>query len=399
MALSALSLDRQEGRQCLDALQHYDQALPSLKSTMKGKEDLSSDGPFLTHFLLLIYEVISGNLPLQDCETDWVQILAADQGASNLWSGHLEHLLRITLLRHDRFGHEPYPHLIWWLCVMDVYASLSGTGHGEYIHTLLANNLVPSPKETLHLETLSRKNQISQEEFDLLYSISAFQRKIVLLAARVGRLAGKFRNEESQERSVDGDQGVYGHDQRMLMGGQVSQLQEELRRSWATEKPHWLLDPDWLSFERLPRQAQVLLNHTYTLYRVCLIYSHTSMWSSQRLDTDGDAKGEIDRCVSELLRQAQFVVDRQRYEFKWIICALFMAGFAASSTEKKMLALDLIRSLENEDVGRNAMIARYLLQEVHERQNQNFVAFGHSFHVDWMDVMAGTDLRIITFTI
>lgn len=57
MAVSALSLAHQDGVQRLDALQHYQQALPSLQSNLRSTQDLSSDGTFLTHFLLLIYEV------------------------------------------------------------------------------------------------------------------------------------------------------------------------------------------------------------------------------------------------------------------------------------------------------------------------------------------------------
>ena len=57
MAVAALSLAVQDGKERLDALQHYQQALPALQSSLKSTEDLSSDGAFLTHFLLLVYEV------------------------------------------------------------------------------------------------------------------------------------------------------------------------------------------------------------------------------------------------------------------------------------------------------------------------------------------------------
>jgi hypothetical protein len=57
MALSALSLANRDGVQRLDALQHYQQALPSLQNNLRNDQDISSDGTFLTHFLLLLYEV------------------------------------------------------------------------------------------------------------------------------------------------------------------------------------------------------------------------------------------------------------------------------------------------------------------------------------------------------
>lgn len=57
MGLTALSMDNRGGAQNLDALQHYQLALPSLKNSLSISEDLSSDVVLLTHFVLLLYEV------------------------------------------------------------------------------------------------------------------------------------------------------------------------------------------------------------------------------------------------------------------------------------------------------------------------------------------------------
>lgn len=57
MAVGALSLFRRDGLERLDSLQHYSQALPELQTSLKSEEDLASDGAFLTHFLMLVYEV------------------------------------------------------------------------------------------------------------------------------------------------------------------------------------------------------------------------------------------------------------------------------------------------------------------------------------------------------
>ena len=59
MAFSALSMAHSQGLQYLNALQHYDKALPCLNSSLRSSQDLSSDGALLTHFLLLLYEVRS----------------------------------------------------------------------------------------------------------------------------------------------------------------------------------------------------------------------------------------------------------------------------------------------------------------------------------------------------
>lgn len=57
VAVAALSLAVQDGKERLDALQHYQQALPALQFSLRSPQDLSSDGAFLTHFVLLVYEV------------------------------------------------------------------------------------------------------------------------------------------------------------------------------------------------------------------------------------------------------------------------------------------------------------------------------------------------------
>lgn len=57
MAVAALSLAIKDSTARLDALQHYQQALPALQINLRSEDDLYSDGGFLTHFMLLVYEV------------------------------------------------------------------------------------------------------------------------------------------------------------------------------------------------------------------------------------------------------------------------------------------------------------------------------------------------------
>jgi hypothetical protein len=57
MAVAALSLAQKDSAARLDALQHYQQALPALQFILRSADDLYSDGGFLTHFMLLVYEV------------------------------------------------------------------------------------------------------------------------------------------------------------------------------------------------------------------------------------------------------------------------------------------------------------------------------------------------------
>lgn len=59
MAVSALSLAHHDGVTNLNALQHYQQVTSALQSNTRSEDDLSSDVTFLTHLLLLLYDVSS----------------------------------------------------------------------------------------------------------------------------------------------------------------------------------------------------------------------------------------------------------------------------------------------------------------------------------------------------
>ena len=57
MAVAALSIAHRESREMLEPLQHYHQATSALQDNLRGPDDIYKDGAFLTHFLLLVYEV------------------------------------------------------------------------------------------------------------------------------------------------------------------------------------------------------------------------------------------------------------------------------------------------------------------------------------------------------
>lgn len=108
----------------LDALQHYQQALPSLQASLRGEQDLASNGVFLTHFILLLYEIAAGE----------------PRGLS-LWSQHISQLLRIILLRRKLYGLEPYEFIVWWVASIDTHVVLSGMGNGTFVETMLHHDV------------------------------------------------------------------------------------------------------------------------------------------------------------------------------------------------------------------------------------------------------------------
>jgi hypothetical protein len=139
------------------------------------------------------------------------------------------------------------------------------------------------------------------------------------------------------------------------------------------------------------------LKQASSLYRACLIYSHTSMWPSQRMDTGPEPDNDISECVTVILKVAEDILNAGHFELRFIVFPLFMAGVASSSGSDKMMALDLMSAMEKEGIGCNTTTTRHLLQIVYGRQTQRFMKMGHSLDVDWIDVMIEQGLQVVNF--
>ena len=240
MAFSALSMSYKNGVANLDALQHYQQALPSLQFSLRSEQDLTSDGVFLTHFILLLYEVRSPS-HVSTHSLDWltkiaVQIAAGEPRALSLWPQHIDQLLRITLLRREMYGHEPYSFIIWWVASIDTHVVLSGMGNGEFVETMLRENMLSSgmdPHDSYHTYDYHSPSRglASPNGHEALPSALAFHRRISVLAAHLGLLARDIRAEEKQNPN-DGSHAVM-----QSRHERIGALQDTLRRAWNVQMP------------------------------------------------------------------------------------------------------------------------------------------------------------------
>ena len=374
LAVAALSLAHQEGTERLDALQHYQQALPALQNNLRSAQDLSSDGAFLTHFLLLVYE-----------------IAAAEAEGSNLWAQHLTQLLRISLLRREVFGGERFPFITWWICNIDLYALYSGAGTGDFVGTMLNNDMIPPPSFHLYPLGMDGASILYREETDTLPIVLQLNYEVTVLAVRLGLLAQEIKQEAAQK--TGGFSLREQHVDIKMRQSRILELQESLRQLWVA--PNIMLLGQRLDI--LPRRSQQLFQHVSSLYRGCLIFSHTSIWPSQRLDTGPEFEAEISQCVAEILQTAEGVVNAGRLELRSMIFPLFMAGFASTDGNQKMKALDMISTMEKKSIGSNTTATRHALQIVYEQQTQRFMHTGHSLDVNWSDVMVEQGLQVVNF--
>lgn len=120
------------------------------------------------------------------------------------------------------------------------------------------------------------------------------------------------------------------------------------------------------------------------------------MWSGQRLESEF---GEIDHHASEILHMAQRTSHTRRADRRFLIFPLFLAGATASASGLKMMAMELMTSMEDEEdgVGRNAATTRTILQVVYERQLERFMRVGHALDMDWADLMVQEGLQMVNF--
>jgi hypothetical protein len=121
------------------------------------------------------------------------------------------------------------------------------------------------------------------------------------------------------------------------------------------------------------------------------------MWPGQRLAPGGPSEEQIAHHASVILQVAESIVNAGRFDLRFIVFPLFMAGTASSSSGQKMMAMDLMLSMEKEGVGRNATTTRHVLQIVCERQTQQFMHIGHPLDVDWAEVMIEQGLQVVNF--
>lgn len=387
MAVGSLSLVKRDGYERLDSLQYYSQAVPELQVTLRTDNDLASDGAFLTHFLLLVYEVNMCRPPRWSLADIRPQIAASDNDHTNIWSHHIKTLLRIALLRRQIFGAERFPYICWWTCNIDLEALLGGSGNGEFVGHMLNHDLIPPP--SFHLFPLGGDGSsvVYPEETQSLSIVLQLDYEVTLHAIRMGLLAREFRSDDSFNSADLRSRTIM----IKLRQSRISEIQDGLRQLWAVPAVQSLAQM------QLPTRSSRLFHHAWTTYRACIIYSHTSMWPGQRADIPAGFETEIMAAAQQILQVAQAIVASQTSCSTFLVFPLFMAGYASMAGTQKLLAQELISKIEEKCLGRNIRATKVALDAIYERQNERFLLTGQSLDVDWLQVVAERGLSIVSF--
>jgi hypothetical protein len=273
---------------------------------------------------------------------------------------------------------ERYPFIIWWICLIDIDAMLSGAGNGDMISTLFKTDLLPAPSYHLFPLGADGSSIIYGNELDTLPVILQLDFDVTILAARLAMLSQEFREMEGN-----------AHVRQI----KVYDLQERLRALWAAPAVIFMVQ----NSERLPSRSRLLFEHAQTLYRACIIYSHTSMWATQRLETSPDYNTEIAVAANQILQLTRKNLDRGNSNSRFLVFPVFMAGFACQDGMQKRAALELIQSMDEGSMGKNTRAVRRLLEAVYSQQNERFMMTGQSLDVDWRELMVKEDIVVVNF--
>ncbi|KAF7181707.1 hypothetical protein CNMCM7691_001004 [Aspergillus felis] len=316
--------------------------------------------------------------------TNFPPLAAAELDGSSLWSHHISRLLHISALRRSTFGTEPYPHIIWWICNVDLYALLSGAGTGAFVQEALENPaLLPGLgafQQSMHIQSY---RSVSLEDGDSLIVFRLYH-DTFKLAARLGFLA-------AESRRINLPFPCSHHDQRQR---EVCDWREALWLLWNSPEAQFLVRAQ----ESLPLFLQEILWQTSLLYHTSLLFSYTSLWPGQCFGPGAASQEEVRHHAAAVFSIAESVMAQSK-ENGWrsVTFPIFLAGSVTPSSDLKAIALDMLSRLEAQEIGCNATSIRYLFQVVYERQMQQSQGVGHPGSADWVEILAEHGLSLVTY--
>ena len=254
---------------------------------------------------------------------------------------------------------------------------------------MLKSDLIPPPSFHMYPLGIDGSSVIYERELETLPTILQLDYEVTVLAVWLALLSQEFRKD-----NVFGTGGSKLRDRdTRLRQSRIYELQESLRQLWATPRVIMACQHS----EILPYRSKRLFEHACTLYRACIIYSHTSMWPTQRLDTSPDYDTEILVASNQILNMASHILADERLDCRFLIFPCFMAGYASQIGDPKLNALELIGRMNRVSIGGNTAATKTVLSKVYEKQNERFMTTGQSLDVDWMDVIGEQNMLIVNF--
>lgn len=252
-------------------------------------------------------------------------------------------------------------------------ASTDG-GKGDFVSTVIDLDLYPTSQE--YLAT------IYPEEEATAPHILELHRGVFISSTKISRLGKALRQGEQQTRTD-------------AMLTQCASLRRELRQFWRSHCPSTLQGDASGASRVLPSRIQSLYENAYLMYRSSLVFSYVSMWVRQRLAAGAHDREEVEKLASEIVDLCRLIVQQRRFEKRFAVFPLFIAGYSSTDQGKKMEALEYLHAMEAGMLGRNTKTLAYLLEVVYERQRAARTMEA-MLAICWKEVMKELGLYMVT---
>lgn len=241
-AISALNLAYRGQSTLEEAMQHYHLALAA-QIPASDPNELLSDGIFLRHFLLFLYDISIA--------------MNAEHGASNMWQEHLTHLGRIAIQRHSHGrGHIADAYVLMCVSLLDVYACLMGSGDCSFIRTMLHHNML-QPDGNEH-PSAGTNERIDHQLAQLLSTLQQLNVGIIVIGGNIAQTARTFRSQaRTAPRPIPPDL-------QATWQAHITRFQRELDAHWKAACPPFLQisdPPPEATLNTLPSQARYIFEH------------------------------------------------------------------------------------------------------------------------------------------
>ena len=119
------------------------------------------------------------------------------------------------------------------------------------------------------------------------------------------------------------------------------------------------------------------------------------MWPGQRLCIGDQSIPEFSESVCKILQLGREITANGFDQRKFMVFPIFMAGIATRNPPDQQLALQILKLLERNSIGKVMMATRQILEIVYEEQRELAIQGGHPMMVDWVNTVAERGLQMI----
>lgn len=95
------------------------------------------------------------------------------------------------------------------------------------------------------------------------------------------------------------------------------------------------------------------------------------------------------------MQAASLLLSQERFEVRFVVFPLFLAGVFATDEGDKEMALNLITAVEPHSFGGSIQSVRAVLQAIYNKQRTAILETGVATSVDWVEEMESSGQRLI----